>query len=174
MSALKTCKYCGKLFTGKQSVKCLSCLLVQTNANIDRLSQRIVVEDLTGKLVMAHSEPFKVVRKADAPSASNKVSNQTVKKGSTKAHVADAQILRRLSNPQNIFTPSNSPSTKTYIFCPICEMQMEPILVTDHNREIHGISPQQFKKSRHWTVSKKTAWVSVISGGLPSLGKRSR
>ena len=174
MSALKTCKYCGKLITGRQSVKCLSCLLVQTNANIDRLSQGGVVRDLTGKLVMALGEPPKVVGKSDVLSASHNASNKTVKKIGVKSHVPNARILRGLSNPRDIFTHKNSSIPKTYIFCSICNIQVDPAIVTEHNMQIHGISPQQFKKLRSWAVSKQTAWVSVFSGGLPSLGKRSR
>ena len=64
----------------------------------------------------------------------------------------------------------NPKKPKVYV-CPLCEATIPKGGVLQHKKTVHG---EQMIAPTPAQVNKKGVWVSLVSGGLPSLGKRSR
>ena len=167
MSAIKKCTKCASLYTGSTSV-CTNCYFssLATNAQLSEFAQleprnRTERRALQAQLInTAHLNSIKL------PSI-EKPSSKKVKRSAKNAG------KNQKSQPGSI---SKAPEKKRWIgppgvTCPLCGQVVVPGQILAHKQQLHGEravvpSPTQPHKDNQW--------VSVYSGGLPSLGKNSR
>lgn len=182
MALNNTCVACGAQFNSQQSSRCLRCILKNCNATNISLTSRVERSD---------QKPRSVAR---PPSIStdqrllpqNNVT--TANKGTSKAFLAwQAKQSQRflVSQPKPPPTPHRerfptglSPWRAPRIVsmpvplsavCVLCGCRVPDML--QHKYAAHGEEPVVRAPT---TPRKDRSWLTFVSGGLPSLGKRSK
>lgn len=78
---------------------------------------------------------------------------------------------KNISNKKHDHSKSKSRKSRGGVNCILCGEFVPKGFLLEHKEKIHGESRQSMKSS---TRASKSVWVSIVQGGLPSLGKRSR
>ena len=177
MNSTNTCVACGTQFTSQQSSCCLRCIL--KNCAGSKTDQQRRVEHTVQKPMAVARPPTKTTSQP-SPSSQGFNPNQ----GASKAFLAwQAKQLERLllSQPKpppaqhrERFPAGSSPwraprivSMPLGTVCVLCGTRVPNML--HHKYEAHGEEPVVRSPA---TARKDRRWLTIVSGGLPSLGKR--
>lgn len=116
---------------------------------------------LEHRTTLTHVIPSHIDLKADA----HKMSLVTAPKHSGKKALKEKLRVRKPGAYQK------APEDRKPLNCPICGIQLAKGTVLDHKASVHGeqkVTPSPVQPHN------EDAWVSVVQGGLPSLGRRSK
>lgn len=153
-----TCKICRRSFDGTSCELCFECLASSTRAALAGLGSSSSPFPATTLPALKGCLP-KLQSKVPESRANKSASKKMVKALSTQKkplYGEDARNARRDSRAQPIK-------------CGICGKLVSPGEVTAHKLAQHGERPGVAFKSQS---KRHSVWISVVSGGLPSLGKR--
>ena len=192
MSAIKTCQQCGGLYTGDTPL-CAGCYFArfapadtQTTSgsvpSLSRAERRALERNGLKAAKRTRQQPFIVTSVSDSSS-----SHKPERPKKQKKPKAPRPAPRSLANQRTAVNaapivpvprptstgpqPRIVPSPEVGTICPLCGMRVPPRQLLEHKQRVHGEktvvpSPAQ--------PHKENQWVSIVSGGLPSLGKNSR
>ena len=195
MSAIKTCKQCGGLYTGGTPL-CAGCYFAsfapaaipdcsapeKTMSRAERrtlekeqakAARRTANQRPTNNEAAVESErPLPGPRrppKAGSPPASRR----TPSPRSNQHPAIKAAPAIPLANTEGAAarSPRRAPTPETGTVCPLCGVRVPPRQMLEHKQRIHGETPVVPSPAQPY---RDNQWVSVVSGGLPSLGKNSR
>lgn len=159
MSTIKNCIKCGRLYTGSEMQHCISCAM--TGALTKHSAQKPAATNRAARRAAA-SKNTKHTNAKSAPSTQNP---QTSAK---PTH----QKTRTPNTSQRYYTiDSNQATPHPGVICILCGIRVRSGDMLTHKEKTHG--EKRIVPSPE-LPHQKGRWVSICSGGLPSLGKRSK
>ena len=178
MSAIKTCDRCGRLYTGRTSC-CLSCVIamhspVETSLFEPIPKNRAERRELDRKSAKAGAKNGAAHGAAVRQNGSRSSERQCNEIAVAPSRTFSVAVVRKAQASQDHpLNASDKPNFKVKkgLICPLCGNRVAFRKILDHKELLHGeqkILPSPVQPHR------KGQWVSVVSGGLPSLGKNSR
>lgn len=151
------CRNCRRLFEGTALDLCFACLATQTRISLAGLgggSSAVVADRPT--------HDFPPVRASSSAAAPTKKAKPL--KRSHPAQQQPREEAGRIGSGQ-----ANRRQRLRPIGCVLCGALVPAGHLLKHKAEAHGERQVVASKPRH---RKRRAWVLIVSGGLPSLGKR--
>jgi len=167
MSAIKNCTKCTSLYTGSTPV-CANCYF----SSLATKTQSVESSQLEPK---SRAERRALEARLINISQRNSIELQPTKKPRSKKVKLSAKNTDKNREPQSGLisktTNKNHWLGPPGVICPLCGQIVIPGQILAHKQQLHGEravvpSPAQPRRDNQW--------VSVYSGGLPSLGKNSR
>jgi hypothetical protein len=169
MSAIKTCERCGGLYTGSTPI-CAGCYFASLPKSINGMSP-------LAPAPLSRAERRALKRNRSKEESRNASQDQPIFELATRTDLhtrdnepKDATRPRRQSPHGKPKGSKKSPS-KAGTVCPLCGLRIPPRQILEHKHRVHGeaqVVPSPIQPR------KENQWVSMVSGGLPSLGKNSR
>lgn len=175
-----SCNGCGRTFEGATQELCFACLATRTRLSLKALGSRSgpMAFQLLGQHVPRarpntgkRSSAIQVEAKAEVKAKDSKA---TKSRKPPKAEQARRGPVQPRSNERLFGEDARAARQKSRelpVLCGICGVPVGPADVAAHKLSEHGEKPGvAFKNRRPPRPGRQ--WVSVVSGGLPSLGKR--
>ena len=179
MQLNNTCVACGAEFSSQQSTRCLRCMLKNFAGADTKVRPKV---ERAGQILQATVPlPPNPTSQASPPSGGSNTSQGTSKaflawqaKQSQRALPTAPKpviVQQRTKYPtgSSPWRPPRIVSMPLGSVCALCGNRVSNML--QHKYEVHGEEPVVRSPA---TARKVRRWVTIVSGGLPSLGKRSR
>ena len=152
------CRVCERVFEGAAREMCFACLATNIRASLSGMDSRpaAVPRPLAQKNAQSVSPRSTQVRgkrakkESSAPSRKRDVASDETRVHNRVRHAPQSRRLRAIS-------------------CVLCGELVEPGGLLNHKAAVHGERTVVASKAR---PQSKPAWVVVLPGGLPGLGKR--
>ena len=179
MNLTNTCLSCGTQFTSQQSSRCLRCILkncVGSNAEQQSRIEDSVQKRRAAVPPSAASQPFPSTRGSNPNEGTSKAFLAWQAKQSQRLLLS--QPKAQPAQHRQLFPAGSSPWRAPRIIsmfpprgalCVLCGTRVPDML--QHKYAAHGEEPVVRSPA---TARKDRRWLTIVSGGLPSLGKRSK
>jgi hypothetical protein len=161
LSIKRICATCGVPFVSGHSFKCVECMLARCQKNT-------LVEEDTGKAQIRRGE---LKAKHVARAKKNAIKTGTDRSDLSKAR-QKSRLKKESTDTKRAYPTQTREARKNSrgITCILCGTFIPSGQLLEHKEKFHG--ERQIPRNLAPTRTKRSTWVKVISGGLPSLGKK--
>lgn len=160
----RRCDSCGCSLEGASSgSSCLPCIISRAIKEMSRFS---VSEKESSHKKLKIKPSIELQKTSNDPVKSIKRNKAKKKPAPAKPKKTSIDNLRRARSREGLLNSNNQTIT-----CILCGQEVPSGKLLAHKSEVHG--ERAYEPSTYRAKKSRSLWTPIVSGGLPSLGKRS-